>query len=78
MEKEVMGALEGEENDDMVLMSLLDYTMTSLVEKRPIFPNLADEPVFYRRYFRKWVKDYIDEQQQIAEAQEEVKKMMNI
>jgi hypothetical protein len=35
--------------------------MASILENRPLFLTILEEPVFYRRYFRKWVEEGMEE-----------------
>jgi hypothetical protein len=59
--------LTGELNDG-VLASLLELTVYSILNDRPIFGNVLEEPAFYRRYFYRWVKEGIDEVRKINGA----------
>ncbi len=43
--------------DDPVLDTLIELTLQSDTENRPLFPNLIDEPIFYRKYFKRWVHE---------------------
>lgn len=35
---------------DPVLAVLIDITLASIQENRPLFPNLMDEPILYRHF----------------------------
>ena len=67
MEAEVRGAMGGAPCG-AALSTLLEMTVVSITENRPIFENVADEPVFYRRHFYKWVKAIIDEEKAIQQS----------
>ena len=56
-------------SDDPVLEHLIELTITSLLEGRPLYQNILEEPDFYRRYFKKWVKEGLREH----EAMEKIK-----
>jgi hypothetical protein len=55
-------------SDDAVLAQLVELVLEEEIEKRPLFPNLLDEPVFFRRYFRRWVMEALKEKQSIGDA----------
>lgn len=74
MEEAVEEAMLTEHSDDPVLPLLIGLAVTSITENRPLFPNPFDEPVFYRRYFRKWVEDGLEEVSKIHKALEEAQK----
>lgn len=59
--------LTGELNDG-VLATLVEMTIYSILNDRPLFANSLDEPAFYRRYFYRWVKEGIDEVRKSNEA----------
>lgn len=61
MEEQVKEALSGESRD-FHLGALLEITVLSIREGRPLFPSILDEPVFYRRHFKRWVEEYIEEE----------------
>lgn len=58
-----------EGTDDPILAILVDVVSTSIVEDRLLFPNPLDEPVFYHRYFSKWVREGLKEAVAIELAQ---------
>jgi hypothetical protein len=35
-------------------------TVISIREDRPLFPNPLDEPILYRRYIKRWVKEELE------------------
>lgn len=74
MEEAVEEAMLTEHSDDPVLPLLIGLAVTSITEIRPLFPNPFDEPVFYRRYFRKWVESGLEEVSKIQTALEEAQK----
>lgn len=39
-----------EKTDDMVLKSLIELAVTSLDLKQPVFPNLLETPVLWRKF----------------------------
>lgn len=55
---------------DPVLLTLLEIVVTSVAEERPLFNNPLEEPPFYRRYFRRWVKEGLEEAAKIAQLQD--------
>jgi hypothetical protein len=70
LEEAVNDAVLTETTDDRVLAFLLELTITSLTEERPLFPNPLDEPLLYRRHFRKWVEEGLREATDIQKAME--------
>jgi len=39
--------------------------VASIIGQRPMFPSVIEEPIFYRRYFEKWVREAALEQKAI-------------
>ena len=70
LEDEVNDAVLTETTEDPVLAFLIEVTMASIETSRPLFSNLWDEPIFYRRHFRKWVEQGLREAAKIREIQE--------
>jgi hypothetical protein len=70
MENVVREAVYGDTNY-IVLAHLLEITRTSIYEKRPIFNSIMEEPAFYRRFFKRWVKDEIDQEMAVKTALQE-------
>ncbi len=69
MEEEVKIAVR-DGSDDPALGLLVEMTLASILEKRPVFPSLAEEPLFYRRYIYRWVKEALDEEAALRNAQQ--------
>ena len=57
-------------SDDPTLDLLVEMTLASILEKRPVFASLAEEPLFYRRYIVRWVKEALDEEAALRNAQQ--------
>jgi hypothetical protein len=68
LEEAVNDAILAETTTDRVLSLLLELTITSITEERPLFPNPLDEPLFYKRHFRKWVEEGLREAADIQKA----------
>lgn len=49
-------------------------TVTSIGEERPLFDNPLEEPYFYQRYFKRWVKEGLDEISKIEEQEADTAK----
>ncbi len=51
------------ENDfhDLVLLRLVELTIADVQGSRPLFASLIEEPAFYRKCFRQWVSEALDE-----------------
>ncbi len=51
------------ENDfhDLVLLRLVELTIADVQGSRPLFPGLIEEPAFYRKCFRQWVSEALEE-----------------
>ncbi len=70
MEEQVkIAARDG--SDDLTLNLLVETTIASILEKRPLFPSIAEEPLFYRRYFYRWVKEALDDEAALRKAQQD-------
>ncbi len=62
LEDLVKDAIYTETSDDPVLLKLIEITVTSITENRPLFPGSPlNEPSFYRRYFKRWVQEGLEE-----------------
>jgi hypothetical protein len=73
MEEVVKRAVE-DGTQDGVLAQLVEVTRASILEGRPLFSNLMEEPVFYRRHFKRWVREIVKERQATTDVlQEELK-----
>ncbi len=46
---------------DVVLDRLIELAIEEDLEGKPLFQNLLEEPTFYRRYFKRWVREAIAE-----------------
>ena len=57
--------------EDPILAILLEVTMASVQDGRPLFPNPLEEPLFYRKYFRRWVLEGLKESADLAKAHQE-------
>jgi hypothetical protein len=68
MEDEVRDCFHGEPSDP-ILANIVDLTATSLVENRPLFANPLDEPSFFKKYIKRWIKEELDTDLAIARKQ---------
>lgn len=59
--------LEGR-GDNRVLNTLIEITVVELTTDRPLFPNPLDEPVLYRRNFRRWIRESLEAKAKIDEV----------
>lgn len=50
MEDTVEEAILAGTTNDPVLMTLVELTIVSIRESRPLFSNLMDEPILYRHF----------------------------
>ena len=46
---------------DPTLRLLVDLTAVSITEERPLFPNPLEEPAFFRKFFKVWVREGLQE-----------------
>jgi hypothetical protein len=51
------------------LNTLIEVTIASIEEKRPLFPSILEEPAFWRRHFYRWIKEYLEEEDALRKAQ---------
>jgi len=65
-------------HDDPVLVTLINITLNSINSKRPLFDNPLHEPVLYSRYFNKWVKEALEERNQLDKANQVENKKLGI
>jgi hypothetical protein len=72
MEEAVKDALLTGECEDHVLGLLIEMTASSISEERPLFENLKSEPIFYRKYFKKWVQEGLQESQAARKSEDEI------
>jgi hypothetical protein len=56
------------ECDDPILQGLLEITIASINDSRPLYATLLEEPAFYRKFFRKWVVEGLKERSEAREA----------
>ncbi len=69
MEEQVKIAVR-DGSDDASLNLLVETTIASILDSRPLFLSLAEEPLFYRRYIYRWVKEALDEDAALRNAQQ--------
>lgn len=69
MEEAVKVAVK-EGTDDMALSLLVETVLASINEKRPVFSTIAEEPLFYRRFFYRWVKEALEDEAALNKAQQ--------
>lgn len=69
MEERVKDAILTNEFTDLVLLRLVEITIAAIREGRALFPGPLQEPVFYRKHFHRWVREALDEQRMMEEAQ---------
>ncbi len=70
LEDIVKDAIYTETSVDPVLLKLIEITMTSITENRPLFPGSPlEEPSFFRRYFKRWVQESLEEVRKFKEQQ---------
>lgn len=66
MEEMVSNTIHGDDTKDEVLAKLIEIAVVSETENRPLYIDFfREEPVFYRRHFRGWIRDGIKEVQKI-------------
>ena len=68
MEEVVRSCVTGE-IPDAIIGLIVELTVAAIQEDRPLFPNLLDEPVFYRRYIKRWVREELDQNSAILKKQ---------
>ncbi len=57
-------------SDDLALNLLVKTAIASIRNNRPTFQTIAEEPLFYRRYIHRWVKETLDEEAALRSAQQ--------
>jgi hypothetical protein len=70
MEEYVKDCILTNEYTDLVLLRLVEITIYSIHNDRQVFPSLIQEPVFYRKNFRVWVSQALEEKRAMEEASE--------
>lgn len=68
MEDAVKDAILTGATDDIVLSYLIEIASYSKFTDRPLFPNPLMEPIFYRRYFYRWVVEGLAEKEKTDTA----------
>jgi hypothetical protein len=63
-ESAVSDVVLGGPTSDPMLVALLELTITSIRDERPVYPNLIDEPILFR-HFRRFVRKALDAQEKI-------------
>lgn len=61
MEEYVKDAILTNEFTDLILLRLVELTIAADHSGQSLFPNLLAEPAFFRKYFRLWVSEALDE-----------------
>ena len=61
MEDVIKDAILEGSTPDKVLAVMLDIVVTAVQRGTPIFRDAMAEPSFYRRFFRRWVAEGLDE-----------------
>jgi hypothetical protein len=69
----VRDEVSARQGDDPILTLLIDLASVEITEQRALFPNPLDEPVFYRRYFKRWVSEGLNEAVAMTQATDDVK-----
>ena len=77
MQAEVEAAIVDGNSDDEVLYTVIEITLAEVLHGRLLFPNPFEEPSFYRRHFKKWVKNAVDNKRERTAAFNEAVAMMN-
>lgn len=65
IEDYVKDAIVSEDFSDPVFALLFDLVIEARVTKRHLFENPLTEPLFFRRYFLKWIDEAIEEKKKI-------------
>jgi hypothetical protein len=77
MEGVVKDAILEEDFADRILWNLIEITMAEITTGRPLFQTLREEPVFYRRHFRRWVEEAMGERSRLAELEQRIHDEIN-
>ena len=64
----VKDAIVEGETSDKVLATMLDIVVPAMQRGTPIFRDTMAEPSFYRRFFRRWVVEGLDELDKMVQA----------
>lgn len=57
-------------------MVLIETTLLEVLDGRPLFPNPFDEPHFYRKYFKAWVREGVSEVRTMQDIREKTQKIV--
>jgi len=68
LEEYIKDAIITRSGDDRMLAIVLDIVLSSIADGRPLYPNIFDEPIFYRRYIKPWIEEGLREAAKIAEV----------
>jgi hypothetical protein len=55
---------------DVALSLLLEITLASIHSNRPVFPTIAEEPLFYRRYIVRWIQEALHDNKDLQDAEQ--------
>jgi hypothetical protein len=69
MQEFIKDAILTNEFRDLPLVRLVELTVYSIQNERPIFPCLLDEPAFYRKHFSYWVREALEEKKMLEQMQ---------
>jgi uncharacterized protein YjiS (DUF1127 family) len=61
-----------------LLYTLVEIALEEITSGRPYFPSLRDESVFYRRYFKRWVEEAMQERTKLQSAEEALLKQLGV
>ncbi len=65
----VKDAVLANEFHDLVLLRLVELTISAERSGRLLFSSLLDEPVFFRKYFQEWVHEALEERDRLMASQ---------
>jgi hypothetical protein len=69
MQEFIKDAILANEFPDLSLIRLVELTIHSIQNERPLFPCLLDEPAFYRKHFFYWVREALEEKKMLEQIQ---------
>lgn len=55
---------------DLVLLRLVELTIAADRTKEPLFSSLLQTPAFFRKYFAAWVREALEEKQEMERLPE--------
>lgn len=70
MEDAVKDVILLEQEAEPVLERLIFLTLREVASGDKLFPTPLEEPFFYQRFFRPWVKDAIEEHGELKKSEE--------